>query len=321
MTSRVWTATTTVRRVRRCRKPAHEVVDARVGSGSQVRHPLCDIGTMTLGGDDRRALAAARAVAFDHGVAAERAAVVHSGSNVLVHLRPAPVVARVMTGTAVLHDDAVRWLTREVSVLEFLAPRGLAVRPSRLVAPGPHYRDGLWLTIWEWVGGHTTAALGRALRELHDALSDFAGELGDLLDLRHDIERLHRELRPTEALSAEAIAALRGRLLALSGPVFGARSPAQALHGDVSLSNLLRTEDTCRGPVQWDVASFVASLRTRGADSAFVARALEAYGWADERELAPFIAAQAVYGEIWRLYLAQRHAQPPPETRSSDPPS
>jgi len=100
---------------------------------------------------EQRAVAAARTVATDRGVACEQAAVVYSGSNVLVHLRPAAVVARVMTGTVVLHDHPRRWLEREVSVLRFLAPSGLAVAPSSLIAPGPYAHDGLWLTCWEWV--------------------------------------------------------------------------------------------------------------------------------------------------------------------------
>jgi hypothetical protein len=33
---------------------------------------------------------------------------------------------------------------------------------------------------------------------------------------------------------------------------------------------------------------------------------LEAYGWDDERELAPFFAAQDAYDEIWRMYDGQR---------------
>src|SRR5205807_10196522 len=96
--------------------------------------------------------------------------------------------------------------------------------------------------------------------------------------------------------------------------------PTQALHGDVSLSNLLHTpqrlvwndfEDTFRGPVHWDVASYVVTLRTRGADPRFVARMLDAYGWGDEHELTPFIAAHAVYDEIWRMYDRQRRCSPP----------
>ena len=51
------------------------------------------------------AVAAARAVASEYGVACEEAVRIAAGSNVLVHLKPTPVVARVMTGTALLHDD------------------------------------------------------------------------------------------------------------------------------------------------------------------------------------------------------------------------
>jgi Phosphotransferase enzyme family len=270
-----------------------------------------------------RALAAARAVVIDHGLRCEQAAVVYSGSNVLVHLRPAPVVARVMTGTVVLHDDPQRWLDREVSVLSFLAPSGVAIAPSSLIAPGPYQRDGVWMTFVEWVAHEDklelrdeAERLGRALRDLHEELSTFSGDLGDLIDVRDDIERLRRQLRPTAALSAETIASLHARLLALlDDVVIEASLPAQPLHGDASLSNLLRTparlvwndfEDTFRGPVHWDVAGYMMSLRSRGADADFVARALDAYGWADAQDLAPFSEAHDLYGEIWRLYDAQR---------------
>jgi hypothetical protein len=288
---------------------------------------------------ERRAVAAAGAVAAAHGVAPDAAVVIHSGSNVVVHLRPAPVVARVMTGTVALHDDPSRWLSREISVLEFLAPSGLAVSPSRLVAPGPHCRDGLWMTFTEWVpevepapagGSEVDVAdargLGRMLRELHDRLRPFDGELGALAELREDIERLLGLLRPIPGLRREACASLGERLKMLDATVFESGLPVQALHGDVSVRNLLRApgrvlwndfEDTFRGPVHWDVASAVGSLRIHGADARSVRELLDAYGWVDERELAPFLAAQDVYDEIWRHYDRQRRAldgaAPPPQ--------
>ena len=273
-------------------------------------------------GLEQRALNAARAVATTRGLACEQSIVMHSGSNVHVHLRPAPVVARVMSGTVALHDDPQRWLEREVAVLEFLAPSGLAVAPSPLIGPGPHRHDGLWMTFSEWIAdveqGHPlvdAARLGRALRTLHDELGRFEGELGNLSDLRHDIERLHGLLRTSDALDADTISALRARLDAASDPVFASALPVQALHGDASLSNLLHTpdrlvwndfEDTFRGPVHWDVAGYVIALRRRGATPAFVRQVLGNYGWGDEQELAPFIAAHEVYDWIWRLYDRQR---------------
>jgi hypothetical protein len=273
---------------------------------------------------EQRALAAAQAVASDRGIPCEQAAVLYSGSNVLVHLRPAPVVARVMAGTVVLHDDPRRWLNREVSVLRFLAPSGLAVAPSDLIPPGPYEQDGLWLTCWKWIRHQRQSelsgdaeSLGHVLRDLHEELSAFRGELGDLLDVYQDIQRLHSQLRATAALSDETIDALHGRLRALGDTVFTSSLPTQALHGDASLSNLIRTpdrlvwndfEDTFRGPVHWDVAGYVMSLRARGADSAFIARVLDAYGWLDEGELAPFTEAHDLYGQLWDSYVAQRQS-------------
>src|SRR5262249_22258019 len=146
--------------------------------------------------------------------------------NVLVRLSPSPLVARVMSGTVVLHDDPERWLAREVAVLRFLAPSGLAVAPSPLIAPGPYLAGGLWMTFGGWVEGvgrtepSDPERLGRALRELHDALAGFAGELGGFAGLRHDIERLRRALRPAAGLSAGAIDSLGERLAALGETVF-----------------------------------------------------------------------------------------------------
>ncbi len=278
---------------------------------------------MEAGSIEQQALAAACAVAAEHDVPCGQAVVINSASNVLVHLRPSPLVARVMTGTVVMHEDPERWLTHEVSVLSFLAPSGIAVAPSSLIDPGPYQRGGLWMTFWESVEQRRqndlfadAERLGHALRDLHEELSGFQGELPGFVDVQNDIERLLRLLRPTAALSAQGIESLEARLLALGETVFGGPSPVQALHGDASLSNLLCTpsgrlvwndfEDTFRGPVHWDLAGYLISLEARGADPAFVARALGAYGRIDEGELAPFTAAHNVYDEIWRSYDAQR---------------
>jgi hypothetical protein len=271
---------------------------------------------------EQRALDAACTVATAHGVACEQAAIIHRGSNVLVHLRPAPVVARVMSGTVVLHADPQTWLEREISVLEFLAPSGVAVAPSPLITAGPHQHDGLWMTFSERIADLAQACLpvdaarlGRSLRTLHDELASFHGELGQMNDLRDDTARLHRLLRPAEDLDIDAISSLRTRLDLAWDRVAESNLPVQALHGDVSLRNLLRTpdrlvwndfEDTFRGPLHWDVASYVMSLRAQGATSAFVRRVLDNYGWDGEDELAPFVAAHDARDEIWRHYDRQR---------------
>jgi aminoglycoside phosphotransferase len=267
------------------------------------------------------ALAAARAVALANSVACEDAVVVAAGSNVLVHLKPAPVIARVMTGTAMLHGDVERWLAREVAVGAFLGGRGLAVPPSDVLAPGPHQYEGLWMTFWEFVEHDAchprprAHELGGSLRELHAALADFPGELGPLSDMRDWLDRLVAELHPSPRLTALDRDLLRSHLQELTPTVFESSLPAQAIHGDASISNLLRThngliwndlEDACVGPVHWDVAGLIVEARATGGSEAFVADFLRAYGGLDLEELNDFIAAHLVYTTVWRAFDAQR---------------
>ena len=282
---------------------------------------LCDV---TEKPGVARALAAARAVAVANSVACDDAVVVAAGSNVLVHLKPAPVVARVMTGTALLHADVERWLAREVAVGAFLGERGLAVSPSDVLAPGPHQHEGLWMTFWEFVEHDASRALPRAdelggsLRELHAALADFPGELGRVSDVRDWLDGLLAELHPSPALTAQDRDSLRSRLQALTPTVFESSLPAQAIHGDASMSNLLRTdnglmwndlEDACVGPVHWDVAGLVVEGRAPGGSEAFVADFLHAYGGPDLEELNDFIAVHLLYTTVWRAFAAQRRPQ------------
>jgi Phosphotransferase enzyme family len=246
--------------------------------------------------------------------------VLSGGSNVLVHLKPTPVVARVMTATAVLHQDVESWLAREVAVGTFLGERGLAVPPARLLPPGPHERDGLWMTVWDHVphdGSGTLprpGELGESLRRLHAALAEFAGELEPLLATRESNERLIDELRPAPWLSAADIDSLRASLHELTPTVLDSPQPAQALHGDMGIGNLLPTdsgllwndlEDVCRGPVAWDAAGLVVSARERGQNDAFIEAILDAYGGPRLDELSDFIAGHDLYLTIWQAYDAQ----------------
>jgi hypothetical protein len=267
-------------------------------------------------------LAAAQAVAREHGVACDEAVRIAAGSNVLVHLKPAPVVARVMTGTAVLHDDPEQWLEREVAVGVFLAGRtDLVVPPSDILPPGPHEHDGLWMTLWKFVPHDEQAPppapreLGRSLLGLHAALADFPGDLAPLSDIRDWLERLLADLRPSPGLTRQDIDWLRFQLEALTPAVFESALPAQALHGDASISNLLRTdsgllwndlEDVCVGPVAWDVAGLVTSARARGHSEKFVEELLAAYGEPGVEGLESFLEAHALYDIVWQAFEARR---------------
>jgi hypothetical protein len=268
------------------------------------------------------ALAAAQAVAREHGVGCDEAVRIAAGSNVLVHLKPAPVVARVMTGTAVLHDDTEQWLAREVAVGAFLSERtDLVVAPSDILPPGPHEQDGLWMTLWKFVPHDAQAPppepreLGRSLRDLHAALAAFPGDLAPLSEIRDWLGHLIAELRPSPPLTQQDIDWLRFDLDALTPAVFESSLPAQALHGDVSIGNVLRTdsglvwndlEDVCAGPVAWDIAGLVASARARGHSAKFVEELLAAYGEPGVEGLETFLEAHAVYDVVWQAFEARR---------------
>lgn len=270
-----------------------------------------------------RALTAAQGVALAHSVVCDDALVIAGGSNVLVHLKPAPLVARVMTGTAAFHQDVEGWLANEVAIGTFLSGRGLGVSPSDAIAPGPYQRDGLWMTFWEYVDHDTTGSLpqphelGSSLRALHAALADFSGELGRLRDVRDWLGDLLAQLRPSAKISKRDIDSLRGQLQALTPTVFESSLPVQPIHADASLSNLFRThngliwndfEDVCIGPVHWDVAGLAVDVRAAGGDEAFVAGFLRAYGGVQLNELGDFLAADLLYTTVWQAFSAQRGA-------------
>jgi hypothetical protein len=254
----------------------------------------------------------------------DEAARIAAGSNVLVHLAPAPVVARVMTGTAVLHADVEGWLTREVAVGVYLAGRtGLIVPPTDLMPPGPHERDGMWMTMWAYVPHDAQASppqpreLGASLRELHAALAGFPGDLEPVSGIRDWLARLLDGLPPSPELNRDDVDWLRAELGALTPLVFESPLPAQPLHGDVSIGNVLRTrgglawndfEDVCAGPVAWDVAGLVASARVRGHDERYADGLLAGYGRLDAgaEGLQPFLDAHALYDVVWQAHEARR---------------
>lgn len=222
-----------------------------------------------------RALAAATAVARDHGLPVSDPLVLHDGVNVVAHLRPAPVVARVATLTTLLRDGD-RSFRREVALAGALAAAGAPViRPSDLLPAGPHERDGLVLSFWRHVevlpDRPSPREAGRSLDELQDALAGVdPGWDGEPLDT--PLEDIAAFARRGAALGADPAVATR------AGELAEALRPALApdrdvLHGDTHPGNLLATpegwvwadlEDSCRGPRAWDLAVLRWTTRLDG---------------------------------------------------------
>ena len=71
-------------------------------------------------------------------------------TNLIVHLRPAPVVARVQLTFGALRGLA--WARAEMDAAHFLTAAGAPVAPPASdVDPGPHEVDGLLVTFWAYV--------------------------------------------------------------------------------------------------------------------------------------------------------------------------
>lgn len=262
---------------------------------------------MTL---DRPAVRAAVAVAGAHGIDVREPVLLQDGSNILIRLSPAPIVARVPAVTARWRrGDA--WLAREVAVASFLHERGApVVPPSGSIPPGPHAHDGHVMTFWEYAApaGRPLDAreAGRRLRVCHEilraydadlprhALLEEARALVDLLDLPEgEAERLRR-----------AGDDVRARLDALDPEL-------QPVHGDGDLTNVVMTahgplwndwEDVCLAPIAWDLAC-LREVPEDDAHARAIAEAEDGYGVGDidQEVLDACLAARRYQEDVWTV--------------------
>ncbi|WP_157253436.1 phosphotransferase [Nonomuraea typhae] len=268
--------------------------------------------------DSAQAVAAAVAVARDHGIAVTDPVILNDSYNLRIHMHPAPIVARVPAVVSLGRPRPAEAMAREVVVVSYLDGLGFpVVPPSDLLPPGPVVRDGVPITFWRHVGHDprrrlTSAGMGRALAELHAALRGFPGDLPVLTPVLEEtaclLDALAAVLSPDEL--AELRAARDG--LTLAGPL-------QAVHGDAHPGNLLMTaggplwndfEETHAAPVAWDLAVLLGTSRLDGR------KAVLAYG-ADPDELGPFVAARRFQVVLWMLAKATRFPGDMPRARAA----
>jgi hypothetical protein len=208
----------------------------------------------------------------------------------------------------VLHPDPRAWLTRELDVGAFLAGRiASVVGPTKEIDPGPYVSEGRWMSFWEYVEVRETrleaSVIGRALRDLHDALAEYRGPLPPRSAVLDEIDWLLNALADDDVSERDRVAEV---ILELEQA-----TDHQPLHGDASLSALLATshgprwndfEDVCVGRVEWDVAGVLADARAAHGD-AFRAEVLAAYGGGcDPVALENADQVHVLYGSLWRRY-------------------
>jgi hypothetical protein len=270
----------------------------------------------------RRGQAAALALARRLGLPVDAPAVLSSRGNLVLHLAPAPVVARVATLSAWSRADPLSWLAREVEVARYVAGAGgPVVPPASAVDPGPYWQDGFAVSLWEHVQllelQPGPADVGFALARLHQAARACPAPLGDMSPagelITDGLDALERE----SAVDAATASALRSAHADVLSGLAGAHADRIVLHGDAHGGNLLADsrggwvwidlEETCRGPAAWDLATLVE----RYDDEAARLLALRAYAAEtgtdvpDATELAPFRRARKLEAAVWSLCMAQ----------------
>jgi hypothetical protein len=236
------------------------------------------------------AVAAAVAVAADHGLLVDDPVVLRDAWHVLVHLRPLPLVARVSSGRPYPEGPPEEDVTRELAVASYAARSGApVVLPSDLLPPGPHRSGGHVVAFWRYVepGGEVDpAAAGLGLRAVHQALADYADELPSLHTA--DLIGILDGLEPSADVDLLREVGTR--------PIEG---PAQAIHGDAHLWNCLPGplwhdfETACRGPREFDLAALALTVLESGDDRSRIA--LDAYGDHDADLLEACIPAYATW--------------------------
>ena len=211
-------------------------------------------------------------MAREHGLRVEEPVVLNDLFSLMVHLKLAPVVARVATRMEKLRTPIVSWLEREIAVSSFLSEQGApVVGPSPELPSGPHERDGLHMSFWTYVEPDpdrtpSTDDCSAMLVDLHAALRSYPGELPPLGtgDISRGLEFLGQT---TDVLSEADVVLLRASAERLR-PLWEAPSDnVQPLHGDAHPGNLIAAregglvwidlEDACLGPVEWDLATMM----------------------------------------------------------------
>jgi hypothetical protein len=261
---------------------------------------------------DRGALEAAVAVARAHGLRCDDAVILRDQLNVLVHLKPAPVVARV-AGTIAAVRPGATWQERELAITAHLARAGApVVAPTDLLPAGPHEHDGRVVSFFEHVevldAPADPVAAGEGLRYCHEVLRDFHGSLPVLSGVT-EAEALLTRLAAEEHLDGTTAHDLLERILELHATLGALRSPIRPLHGDAHLNNVLNTargplwndwEDTCLGPLGWDAACL--KLTRDGGERAEAALAASGIDL-DPGELALWVEARSLQVAVWRAFI------------------
>ena len=216
----------------------------------------------------RRAVSAVQSVARQYRIPANRLRVLHHANNVVLHLVPSPVVAKVS-----LSAGAAAWekIAAEVAVGGHLAQAGApVVGPCSDVPPGPHLSGGCAITLWRYHDHDPSAAVccrlaAEALDQVHRALDDYPGPIQSFLERRVKCTGDVLANNPSlTALPARDCDFLRDEYESILSGLADRNFEHRNLHGDPHRGNFLVSpsgyrlidfESVCSGPREWDLSA------------------------------------------------------------------
>jgi phosphotransferase family enzyme len=215
------------------------------------------------------AVQAAQEIARRHGIAAEQVRVLHDANNVVVHLAPSPVVAKICRASR--GDHGWRKLATELEIARHLIRAGApVVGPSLELPPGPHVQGDFAMTFWRYQE-HDPDALatcrgaGHALAQVHEALDSYPETFPSFLD--RQVRRTARILfgeSATSLLPTSDRDFLCSQYLSITSALHERKLSYRTLHGDPHRGNVLVSEagyllidfeSVCSGPLEWDLSA------------------------------------------------------------------
>lgn len=207
-----------------------------------------------------QAIAVAQRIAARYGVDGRQPTILQDSNHTVIHLNPAPLVAKVNT------SSEKSSLTDEVAIVQFLAARGASVvPPTSLFPPGPYLVDTLEVSFWEYCPHESSEpsaeTLAASLRLLHDALEGYAEPLR-AWDVFDGVAQVLASSSSLLALPAPDRSFLRRKYGELFSALSAFRPAVRPLHGEPHSANLLLSprgprwvdfESACLGPQEWDL--------------------------------------------------------------------
>ncbi|MGG3279932.1 phosphotransferase family protein [Paenibacillus solani] len=199
--------------------------------------------------------------------------VLSRGGNIIIHLAPHPIVARVATFSITDQQDhhICKRLEQELLVASHLYEQGVpGLRPVYLAGEGVYKLDGHWMTFWEYVPPTTLPFPSpRDAVDMVNTLSLAMEQYTGHIPILGVWSRIHQSVNRLSKHPDVRIQHLIHKFNELDQQMHADSMLLVPSHGDAHARNLLPSpkgwiwmdfEDVSWMPRYWDLASFVANL-------------------------------------------------------------